>query len=79
MAAALKTGRIAGAVVDVVSAEPVRPENPLLSAPNIVVTPHLAWAAREARQRLMRTTAENVRAFLEGRPQHLVNGKWLGK
>jgi glycerate dehydrogenase len=38
-----------------------------------------AWAAREARQRLMRTTAENVRAFLEGRPQHLVNGNWLGK
>ena len=79
LAAALKTGRIAGAVVDVLSAEPVRPENPLLSAPNIVITPHLAWAAREARQRLMRTTAENVRAFLEGRPQHLVNGGWLGK
>jgi glycerate dehydrogenase len=79
LAAALKTGRIAGAVVDVVSAEPVRPENPLLSAPNIVITPHLAWAAREARRRLMQTTAENVRAFLEGRPQHLVNGKWLEK
>jgi glycerate dehydrogenase len=79
LAAALKAGWIAGAVVDVVSAEPVRPDNPLLSAPNIVITPHLAWAAREARQRLMRTTAENVRAFLEGRPQHLVNGGWLGK
>jgi glycerate dehydrogenase len=79
LAAALKAGWIAGAVVDVVSAEPIRPENPLLTAPNIVITPHLAWATREARQRLMRTTAENVRSFLEGRPQHLVNGDWLGK
>jgi glycerate dehydrogenase len=79
LAAALKAGRIAGAVVDVVSAEPVRPENPLLTAPNLVITPHLAWATREARQRLMRTTAENVRAFLAGRPQHLVNENWLAK
>ena len=79
LAAALKAGWIAGAVVDVVSAEPIRPENPLLTAPNIVITPHLAWATREARQRLMRTTAENVRSFLEERPQHLVNGDWLGK
>jgi glycerate dehydrogenase len=79
LAAALKAGWIGGAVVDVVSAEPVRPENPLLTAPHIVMTPHLAWATREARQRLMRTTAENVRAFLEGRPQNLVNGNCLGK
>lgn len=79
LAEALKAGWIAGAVVDVLSAEPVRPENPLLTAPNIVITPHLAWAAREARQRLMRATAENVRAFLEGRPQQLVNGDWLEK
>lgn len=79
LAEALKAGWIAGAIVDVVSAEPVRPENPLLKAPHIVITPHLAWAAREARLRLMRTTAENVRAFLEGRPQNLVNGNWLGK
>ena len=79
LAEALKAGWIAGAVVDVLSAEPVRPENPLLTAPNIVITPHLAWAAREARQRLMRATAENVRAFLEGRPQQLVNGSWLEK
>jgi glycerate dehydrogenase len=79
LAAALKAGWIAGAVVDVVSAEPIRPENPLLSAANIVMTPHLAWAAQQARQRLMRTTAENVQAFLEGRPQNLVNGRFLGK
>jgi glycerate dehydrogenase len=79
LAEALKAGWIAGAVVDVLSAEPVRPENPLLTAPNIVITPHLAWAAREARQRLMRATAENVRAFLDGRPQRLVNGDWLEK
>jgi glycerate dehydrogenase len=79
LAEALKAGWIAGAMVDVVSAEPVRPENPLLKAPHVVITPHLAWAAREARLRLMRTTAENVRAFLDGRPQNLVNGNWLGK
>jgi len=74
LAGALNAGRIAAAVVDVVSTEPIRPDNPLLSAPRIVITPHIAWATREARQRLMRTTAENVRAFLEGKPQNVVNG-----
>ncbi|TFG41108.1 MAG: D-2-hydroxyacid dehydrogenase, partial [Syntrophobacterales bacterium] len=74
LAGALNAGRIAAAVVDVVSAEPVRADNPLLSARRIVITPHIAWATREARQRLMRTTPENVRAFLEGKPQNVVNG-----
>jgi glycerate dehydrogenase len=74
LAGALNAGRIAAAVVDVVSAEPIRPDNPLLTARRIVITPHIAWATREARQRLMRTTAENVKAFLEGKPQNVVNG-----
>ena len=76
LAGALNAGRIAAAVVDVVSAEPIRPDNPLLSARRIVITPHIAWATREARQRLMRTTAENVKAFLEGTPQNVVNGNY---
>jgi glycerate dehydrogenase len=77
LAAALNAGCPAGAVVDVVSAEPIRPQNPLLSARNIVITPHLAWATREARQRLMGATAENVRAFLDGRPANVVNREYL--
>jgi glycerate dehydrogenase len=64
-------------VVDVVSAEPIRPDNPLLKARNIVITPHLAWATREARRRLMVATAENIRAFLAGKPQNVVNGQFL--
>lgn len=73
LAEALNLGIIAGAVLDVVSEEPIRPENPLLNARNILITPHLAWATREARQRLMGATVENVRAFLEGRPRNVVN------
>jgi glycerate dehydrogenase len=73
LAAALNEGTIAGAALDVVSSEPIKPDNPLLSAKNCVITPHMAWAALEARQRLMQTTAENIRAFLNGEPQNLVN------
>ena len=67
LAGALNEGRIAGAAVDVVSVEPIRPDNPLWTARNCLITPHLAWTTIEARRRLMRITAENVRAFLEGR------------
>lgn len=66
-------GIISGAVLDVVSEAPLRPENPLLAARNLLITPHLAWATREARQRLMCTTVENLRAFLEGQPRNVVN------
>lgn len=72
LAAALNTGRIAGAACDVVSAEPILPTNPLLNAKNLILTPHIAWAATEARQRLMSITAENIRAFQDGKPVHLV-------
>lgn len=74
LAAALAARRIAGAALDVVSSEPIRVDNPLLAAPSCILTPHIAWATREARARLMHATAANVRAFLAGAPVHVVNG-----
>lgn len=73
VAEALRTGKLAAAALDVVSAEPIRPDNPLLTAPNCILTPHISWAAREARQRILDTTAENIRAYLYGSPIHVVN------
>jgi len=73
LAEALAAGTIAGAAVDVVSTEPVKPDNPLLAAPRCIVTPHMAWASTEARRRLMQTTAGNIRAFLSGSPTNVVN------
>jgi len=72
LADALNSGKIAGAACDVVSAEPILPGNPLLRAKNLILTPHIAWAAIEARQRLMAITAENIRAFQAGKPIHTV-------
>jgi len=71
---ALSGGRLAGAGVDVLSSEPPDPSNPLLTAHNVVITPHCAWATRAARQRLLDITVANVRAFQAGRPQNVVNG-----
>jgi glycerate dehydrogenase len=73
LAEALREGRLAGAGLDVLSAEPPPATNPLLSAPNCVITPHLAWAATAARRRLMDVTVRNVGAFLSGKPQNVVN------
>ncbi len=70
---ALRSGQLAGAAVDVVSQEPIRPDNPLLTAPNMIITPHIAWAPRESRQRLMDIAANNLRAFLAGAPENVVN------
>jgi glycerate dehydrogenase len=66
----LQTGALAGAAIDVLSAEPPRDSNPLLEAklPNLIITPHCAWASREARQRIIDQTVENIRAFKDGRP-----------
>lgn len=72
LATALKDRRIAGACLDVVSAEPISKDNPLLASPNCMITPHNAWATIEARQRLMQTTAENIEAFLSGHPINVV-------
>jgi glycerate dehydrogenase len=73
LAEALRKGRLAGAAVDVVSHEPIRPDNPLLTAPNCLITPHIAWATREARRRLLDATVTNVANFLAGRPTNVVN------
>jgi len=73
LAEALSAGRIAAAAVDVVSAEPIAPDNPLLTAKNCIVTPHIAWASLEARRRMMAVTAENVAAYLAGRPINVVS------
>lgn len=73
LAVALNDGTIAGAACDVVSTEPISPDNPLLGAKNILLTPHIAWAALSARKRLMGTTAENIKAFLDGNPINVVN------
>jgi len=74
LARALNEGRLAGAAVDVLSTEPPAPDNPLLHARNIVITPHCAWATRAARQRLLDITVANVKAFQAGTPQNVVNG-----
>ncbi len=75
LAAALSKGYLAGAVVDVVSQEPIRSDNPLLGAPNLFITPHLAWATLAARKRLMSGIVENIKAFLSGSPINVVNGE----
>lgn len=72
LADALNAGRLAGAGLDVLSLEPPPSDNPLLSARNCIVTPHIAWATREARARMMATAAENLEAFLRGEPQNTV-------
>ena len=72
-AAALNAGTIAGAGLDVLTVEPPRGDNPLIGAKNCIITPHIAWASRPARQRLLNVTAENLRRFLDGRPQNVVN------
>ena len=74
VAEALRDGRLGGAGLDVVSVEPIRPDNPLLTAPNCVLTPHVAWATLTARRKLMRICADNLAAFLAGTPRNVVNG-----
>jgi glycerate dehydrogenase len=72
LAEALNRGRIAGAAVDVLSTEPPSAANPLLTAKNCVITPHIAWATMAARQRLMDTVTGNVKSWIEGRPVNVV-------
>lgn len=74
LAHALKSGKVKAAGLDVVSVEPINSENPLLSAPNVLITPHIAWAPKEARERLMAIAVENLKCFLDGSSQNVVNG-----
>jgi glycerate dehydrogenase len=73
LADALRAGRLGGAGLDVLSTEPPSRDNPLLNAPNCIITPHLAWATLAARRRLLEIAVENVRAFLASKPQNVVN------
>ena len=73
LAKALNEGRIAGAGLDVLAVEPPPADNPLLRAKNCFVTPHIAWATRAARSRLMDAVVDNVRAFLTGTPKNVVS------
>lgn len=73
LAATLNEGRIRGAALDVLSKEPPPPDNPLLTARNCIITPHISWVSVEARARLMQTVFNNVRAFLQGRPMNVVS------
>jgi glycerate dehydrogenase len=73
LAEALNGDLIAGAGVDVLSVEPPPPDNPLLKAKNCIITPHIAWATRESRIRLMNASISNLKAFLDGNPVNVVN------
>ena len=70
---ALNSGKVYAAGLDVVSTEPIRPDNPLLGAKNCLITPHIAWAPKESRQRLMDIAVENLRSFQAGKPVNVVN------
>lgn len=73
LADALKSGKVAFAAVDVVSSEPISADNPLLTCDNCIITPHIAWAARESRKILMEIAVENLKSFIEGEPINVVN------
>lgn len=73
LADALNSGKVYAAGLDVVSTEPIRGDNPLLTAKNCIITPHISWAAKEARGRILETTAQNIRSFLDGNPVNVVN------
>ena len=73
LADALNSGKVAFAGLDVVATEPIRADNPLLKAKNCIITPHMSWGSRDSRQRIMDCTVGNVRAFLDGKPENVVN------
>jgi len=70
---ALECGKIAYYCADTVSKEPIEESNPLLRAKNVILTPHISWAAKETRERLIAITADNIKAYLDGKPINKVN------
>ncbi len=74
VADALNSGKIAAAGLDVVYTEPIRDDNPLLKARNCIITPHISWAPKESRQRIMECTAKNIEMYLKDSPVNVVNG-----
>jgi glycerate dehydrogenase len=74
LADALNSGKVYAAGLDVVSTEPINPNNPLLTAKNCIITPHISWAPKESRQRIMDCAVENVKAYIAGSPINVVNG-----
>ena len=73
VADALESGQLAAYCADVLTEEPPRADNPLFHQPNAFITPHIAWATKEARARLLAICADNIKAFIEGHPQNVVN------
>ena len=76
LAEALNSGKVSGAALDVASTEPISEESPLLNAKNCILTPHIAWAPKESRQRLMNIAVDNLRSFLSG---NSINNVWYTK
>jgi len=74
LAEAINNGKVGGAALDVVSSEPIKGNNPLLKTKNCIITPHMSWAPKESRQRLMDITIDNLRQYLNGKPVNMVNG-----
>ena len=73
VAEGLRAGQLSAAAVDVVSSEPISPDNPLLSAPNCIITPHMAWAPIETRQRILDCTVANMEGYFSDNPVNVVN------
>ena len=73
LADALNSGKVAFAGLDVVSTEPIRADNPLLKAKNCIITPHMSWGSKSSRQRIMDCTVQNIKSYIEGNPENVVN------